>query len=214
MKIERWDFSFPHADDRLKQLSAPPPFEAIVEEIKARMEILCCHSNPCSDNNCFKRVIYCIRVPKPLFDLFFNSRNGYRASYYRSPYEGLRTNDLLIQRLLPALIASGHSISSAEGRCFTQESLISPSAKVWLAEPQPGLCDSCTGEWDATGDDTPEIQNNRWEHGDSSNVRWGRKAPFLTKLRVFGAFLNTRYDEFVPERKRHRAKDIHECGWS
>src|SRR5215208_5565311 len=63
-------------------------------------------------------------------------------------------------------------------------------------------------------DEIPEILNGRWENEDSPNGRRGRKAPRCSKLKIFGAFLSTRYDEFIPARKRYRAVDIHKCGWS
>jgi hypothetical protein len=213
MAIARWELAPSLGNDRLKKLAAPPPFEAIVEEIKKGMEVLCCDVDPCGDADGFERVVYCIKVCPTLFDLFFNSKTGYRASYYHSPYYGLRANDYFIQALLPALVATDQT-TGVKTVQFIKESLTSPSAKVWLAEPQRGLCSRCNGEWKEPKDGTAEILNDRWEHGDSSNARRGRKAPFFTKIRVLGAFMNARYDEFVPERKRHRAKDIHERGWA
>jgi hypothetical protein len=59
-----------------------------------------------------------------------------------------------------------------------------------------------------------EIVNGRWECAASANAVRGRKAPFLTKIKIFGAFLNERHDEFISWRKRHRAREIYESGWS
>ncbi len=213
MEIPRWDLAGSLGDDRLKELSAPPSFEIIADKINTDLKVLCCHLDPC-DTDSFERVVYCIQVPPSLFDLFFNSKAGYRASYYRSPYEGLRANDFLIQSLLPALVASPCTAGTRKETKFISESMRSPSAKVWLAEPPLGFCSSCNGEWKDPKDSTADIQNDRWEHGDGIDSWRGRKAPFLTKLRLFGAFVNGRYDEFVPERKRHRAKHIHERGWA
>ena len=44
----------------------------------------------------FRRPVYCISVAFPLFDRFFNSRQGYRGAYFRSPYEGLEANGVLM----------------------------------------------------------------------------------------------------------------------
>jgi hypothetical protein len=213
MEIAQWDFSASLGNERLKQLSAPPSFAAIVEEIKTGLEVVCCHLDPCTDMTGFERIIYCIKVQPRLFDLFFNSRTGYRASYYRSPYDGLEANDHLIHSLVRRLLASDQT-NATKGTEFIKESLTSPSAKVWLAEAEQGLCPRCDGEWIEPKDDSAEIQNDRWEVGDCSNARRGRKAPFLTNLRIIGAFVNARYDEFVPSRKRRRAEDIHERGWA
>jgi hypothetical protein len=35
-----------------------------------------------------------------------------------------------------------------------------------------------------------------------------------SKIKVFGAFIDARNNEFVPSRKRHRAWDIHRSGWA
>lgn len=213
MQIAKWDLSPTLGETRLNELMAPSSFEAIVEHIRTRMEVLCCHPET-ADIASFERIIYCIKISPSLFDLLFNSSSGYRASYYHSPYEGLRANDYLIQSLLPVLIASRQTQSAKKDTKFITESLTSPSAKLWLAEPEHGFCPSCNGEWVEPKTKTAEILNDRWEWGECSNAIRGRKAPFLTKIRVFGAFVNAGYDEFVPERKRHRARHIHERGWA
>ena len=219
MDIERWDFTLSKNGDRLEKLERSIPLESIVEDIRDDMTVLCCHPDPISDTN-FKRVAYCIRVRKDQFDLFFNSRTGYRAGYYRSPFEGLRVNDLVIQLLFPALVAANQTQNSTLNPEFIVESLKSPSSKVWLAESGKEVCltcPGCKGEWSisTTGNLTePEIFNGRWEHGTDLKARWGSKAPYLTKLRVLGAFLDDRHNEFIPADKRFRAKQIYEFGWS
>jgi len=59
-----------------------------------------------------------------------------------------------------------------------------------------------------------EILNGVWETAKSQNAEWGRKAPYLTKLRIMGAFVNERLHELVPFDKRYRAYDINRFGWS
>ena len=100
-----------------------------------------------------------------------------------------------------------------------RESLKSVSAKVWLAEysNEPcNKCDGCKGEWGSTQyhNEVADIINERWELDDCANSKYGRKAPVLTKLRVFGGFLNANHDEFIPSLKRFRAKEIYDYGWS
>lgn len=216
MNIHKWEFA-ESLGDRKKDLLNAPTFEAIIESIQKGMAILCCHEQTCNDDESFSRVVYCIKVCEPLFDLFFNSKHGYRASYYRSPYDGLHNNELFIHSLLPALLVSDYTKDAAKGNGFSkkvEESLKSFSAKVWLAECGAELCDKCEGEWSTPQDGTAEILNDRWELTNILNARYGRKAPYLMKIRVFGAFLNKRYDEFIPARKRYRAKEIHQFGWS
>lgn len=163
---------------------------------------------------------YCLKVSEPIFDLFFNSKHGYRAWYYRSPHVGLNKNALFITSLLPSLLASDQT-KEAEKKDFSTkkaaESLKSCSAKAWLAEIEKEIdkkCTGCIGEWGYPQDDTAEIFNDRWDKTNHPKAKCGRKAPYLTKIRIFGAFLNEQYDEFIPAQKRYRAEEIHEFGWS
>ena len=88
------------------------------------------------------RVVYCMEVKNELFDLFFNSSCGYRAAYFRSPDEGVNSNATFFK--ITELIDSSVSRNSGLGSEFINQSLLSPSAKVWLAEhyqrDRQGLC--------------------------------------------------------------------------
>lgn len=208
-----WTFATLIGEGRIQALLAPTTFETIVDRITREMEVLCCHL--CRyDETQFSRVVYCVCVCPSLFDLFFNSPNGYRGSYYRSPYGGLESNGAFIRCLLPKLLEWNVSNGKETDLGFAEESLTSPSAKAWLAESGLELCDRCIGEWRYPRDDTAEIFNSRWENEDSPNGYLGRKAPYHSKLKIIGAFLNAHHDEFIPARKRHRAREIHKCGWS
>jgi hypothetical protein len=117
------------------------------------------------------------------------------------------------------LLKSGPTCDKA--RIDASESLSAVSAKVWLAEVSKGLtaangrpCEHCLGEWSSPQDEIPEIKNERWEIRDEPYAKYGRKAPYLTKLKIFGAFINAEGDEFIPVGKRQRAKSIYELGWS
>jgi hypothetical protein len=215
MGMQMWTFDESLSEARRKALMTPPTSDSIMKQIEGEMEVLCCHPQPCCDYKGFLRVVYCIRVGAPLFDLFFNSESGYRAAYYHSPYRGLETNAAFIQSVMPKLIAWSESIPPEIDLGFARESLGTPSAKVWLAEKSQQLCEQCTGEWAGeSGNPKAEILNGRWECRSSPDANFGRKAPYLTKIRIFGAFLNDRLDEFVRAHKRHRARAIHELGWS
>ena len=180
-------------------------FDAVVDSIANDMHVLCRHIQPCDDMPGFSRAVYCISVSLPTFDAFFNAEQGYRGAYYRSPYEGLAANHQLIAATTPKLIVWASENGCAETG-FDVESLSTHSAKAWLAESGMRLCDKCDGEWTHQQDATPEIFNCRWE--SAADLR-GRKAPRHSKIRIFGAFLSDRLDEFVSERKRHRAQQIH-----
>jgi hypothetical protein len=209
-----WNFSSLVHEERANALRRGEAFSAVVEAIARDMEVVCCHRRDCDDMAGFSRVVFNLRVPPPTFDVFFNSEHGYRGAYFESPHTGLAANEACIRHLTPLLLAWAKQYEPSLDQVFAQESLRSPTAKVWLTEFESHLCAKCVGEWGNPDDELPEILNGRWEVANSSNGRRGRKAPALSKLRVFGAFLSERYDEFTPTRKRFRAQQLNACGWS
>ncbi|MCP5265697.1 MAG: hypothetical protein H6934_06280 [Burkholderiaceae bacterium] len=209
-----WQFSDTIGHERTSALLRAPAFDEIVETIAREMQVVCCHQQECDDAKGFSRVVFNFRVPCTTFDLFFNSEHGYRGSYYLSSHTGLAANEAVISRLSPLLLQWAEQHDSALDQRLAAGSLDSPSAKVWLSEFGSHLCKHCVGEWGNPSDEAPEVLNRRWELADSPNAYRGRKAPCLSKLKVFGAFLNDRHDEFVSGRKRHRARDINAWGWS
>ncbi len=178
------------------------------------MSVRCFHLQRCDDDSAYARPIFCVQVASPLFDAFFNSPVGYRGSFYSSPFSGLEANNLLMKALLPRMGAWAETNSPGFDSSFALASLMATSAKAWLAERSLKLCESCAGEWRYPNDDMPEIQNGRWERTNSPNSKKGRKAPFHSKIRLFGAFLNGHGDEFIPAKKRRRSFDINESGWA
>ena len=211
MTLPEWSYSHAVCLPRRQALMSPPSFEEIAESIKRTMRVQCSHLDPCADKAGYQRTVYCVVVEKPLFDLFFNSKNGYRAWYFRSCEEGTRTNELFLKSLAPALIKS--QSNDQAGAQWIYRSLNAVSAKAWLAEIAMEICPKCEGEWRAPHDNQAEVLNDRWEHS-TSHAGWGSKAPFLEKIRIFGAFVNEADGEYIPPRKRNRAGDIHKHGWS
>ncbi len=121
-------------------------------------------------------------------------------------------NGMLLKLLLPRLLEfQGHDNVPA---AFLSASLLAPSRKCWLAEVGKNFCSECEGDWRSPEDGAGEIMNGRWEKSTAPNSRFGQQAPFLEKLRVMGGFVNEAGCEHVPERKRLRAEEIHEFGWS
>jgi hypothetical protein len=209
-----WNFADSVPKDRVKALSVPSTIERIAERVAGEMEVVCCHFQVCDLDHSFGRVAYCIRVSRDAFDQFFNSPYGYRGAYFRSPGEGLDANAVFVRTIAPKLLAHSQVGASDYEVALVRESLTSPSAKAWLAENGLGVCASCDGEWGNPTDSTPDIINGRWELSDTAPAHRGRKAPRLTKIRVFGAFLDELHNELVPARKRHRASEINSWGWS
>jgi len=205
---------------RRQSLALAPSFDDIVASIRSTMNIRCQHEQLCCQDPSFFRAVYCLEIDKSLFDLFFNSSQGYRAWYYRSPWSGLEANAAFLTSVRPSLLASGPIANTPH--IDASVSLDRGSAKVWLAEASKGLasssgtpCEHCAGEWSAPGGEfAAEILNQRWEYVHHTSARWGTRAPYLTKLRVFGAFVNHAGHELVPVDKNRRHFDIHERGWA
>lgn len=215
---ESWSYSLRVNDtDRLPMLSACASFAQIVEQVASTMTVLCCHRSQVQ-GTAFMRPVYTVLVDRKLFDLFFNSQVGYRAAYFRSPGIGLDANAFFMRAVTPRLVTDTLSAKSALPNEFIRESLVTPSAKVWLAEHGKELdrsCLGCKGEWSSGPIGPAEILNGRWEElGQGQKAEWGREAPYLTKLRIMGAFIDERHNELVPVDKRFRAYEIHQFGWS
>lgn len=215
-----WSYSLSvDAALRLPGLSGSVSFAHIAERIATEMSVLCCHRSEIGGTD-FARPVYTVFVGRALFDLFFNSSAGYRAAYFQSPGIGLDANAFFMQTVAPRLVADPLSANSTLLPDFIQESLVTPSAKAWLVEHGKELdkrCPGCRGEWSSASAgpaEQAEILNSRWETISGQKAEWGRKAPYLTKLRVMGAFINECHHELVPFDKRFRASEIHEFGWS
>src|SRR5690242_6898506 len=101
-----WEFD-QSLGSRLQSLANPSTFEQIAESIRRTMRILCRHEEPCCTDSRFFRAVYCIQIDQPLFDLFFNSAQGMRAAFYRSPYHGLDATSAVIESLESDLLESG-----------------------------------------------------------------------------------------------------------
>ena len=168
---------------RLANLQKPLQFVEIASQVAEALTVLCCHrDNSWRINNRIQRVIYYIQVKSELFDLFFNSSSGYRAAYFTSPGEGINANATFFKIIAPNLIDSSLSINSGLDLEFINESLLSPSAKVWLAEHTKEIakdCVGCKGEWSSgsIGEDKPEILNGVWERCDCVKANGAAKLP-------------------------------------
>lgn len=215
-----WHYSLAvGADTRLPVLTAGTTFAEITQRIVSEMSVLCCHYSEIEGTK-FSRPVYTVQVGQELFDLFFNSPDGYRAAYFRSPGAGLDANVSFMHAISSRLVQHPLSANSTLADSRIHECLVTPSAKAWLVEHGKEIdrrCPGCEGEWSsgtAGRPDQAEIHNGVWEAALGQKAEWGRKAPYLKKLRVMGAFLDDRLHELVPHDKRFRAYNLHRDGWS
>jgi len=200
---------------RLALLLEPTTFPQIVDKLVAHMRVLCHHFESRDDDQSFKRVIYNVNIDIALFDAFFNSASGYRGCYFRSASSGIEANILLLTKISPALISWSEDQNDNFDLAWADKSLQKPTAKAWLAETSSsGFCDKCPGEWSASYPSDVEIRNGRWEFEDGIEASWGRQAPSLRRIRVFGGFLNQLNQPWISDHKLNRAQHINQRGWS
>lgn len=214
-----WKYDFRNGPDLSNVFAEETTFEGITRCVVNAAHVLCRHIRPADGCDGYRRVQYAVDVGTVAFDLVFNSEFGYRGAYFRSPHEGLAANAHPIHALLPKLRA--HDPDSEGADCnFIGRSLSGQSAKVWLAEPASEVKEcprhGCVPEWRFDllhNERTALISNGRWERS-IYNHGAGRYGPHLSKLVVFGAFVNDAGDEWIPSRKVHRAMHLHEHGWA
>jgi len=210
--MNKWSYSPIQDKQRRARLEAAPPFGEIAQAVAGSMRIRCTHSDKCDEAAGFMRIVCCVSIDRDLFDLFFNAESGYRGRYFASPEEGLLANGQLLQ-----LVSTSVAAFTVHGDMTTshaERSLCAPSAKAWLAEVGKDFCPACVGEWTTPQDAAAEILNGRWEHRPDAKARYGRKAPYLERLRIIGAFVDSSGNEYVTTQKRDRAQQIYDFGWS
>jgi len=80
--MHSWNYSLgKEATLRLPVLTSGIAFIEVTQQIVAEMSILCCHHSDLAGTG-FSRPVYTVQVSHQLFDLFFNSPDGYRAAYF------------------------------------------------------------------------------------------------------------------------------------
>lgn len=202
------------ADDvRIEALAHPLPNADLPDALRLGLALNCFHREPRDNDPTFKRAVFCGTVDTRLFDWFFNASTGYRGAFFESPECGSRANRMLIDKLAELLVQWALSQRLDNDREWVLASLSKPSAKAWLAE-YPGLCPRCAGEWSNTYVSALRIENSRWETSGHIHSAWGCQAPELSKVRIFGGFIDNGHNEWLAAHKAERAKHIWEHGWS
>lgn len=206
----RWQYIGRVEPQRVAALIAGLSLAELIARLKAETSFLCFHLEPKDGDPSYRRAVFCVALAKRLFDLFFNAQTGYRGAYFERPEEGTRANRAIIDELAPTLL---QRVPGGEAPAWIAESLSLPSAKIWLAE-EPGLCSKCASEWSQSYKSPLMIANSRWEIAKHTHAEWGRQAPELSKLGVFGGFINGDHQEWLAAHKTSRAIQIWEHGWS
>lgn len=209
-----WTYVGVSTAERRAALQAPMPFPELLKALKQNMRFVCFHRELKQRDPSYARADFCADIGHLLFDAFFNAPTGYRGAHFESPEKGLAANQLMIGELSPILIGWALSHNMDVDRAWLAESLSLQTAKAWLAEDAVALCPGCADGWSQSYASDLLISNGRWEHSSHTHAKWGRQAPHLTKLRIFGGFVNDAHQEWVADHKRGRAQQIWEHGWT
>ena len=177
-------------------------------------QVACLHRQPRQRDASYARAAFCLDIGHELFDALFNSATGYRGAHFVAPDSGAAANRALLGAVTSMLVEFAIARHEELDRVWVTESLSLPSAKAWLAEDSVALCSSCASGWSTSYVSALHIQNDRWEHSEHPHAVWGRQAPELSKLRVFGGFVNDQHQEWVADNKRDRAQHIWQHGWT
>jgi len=198
---------------RLAALASPLPHAELADALRNGIKLQCFHREPRNDDGSYKRAVFCGTVSLDLFDWFFNSSTGYRGAFFISASTGTQANRALVDQLAPFLVGWTTTNHIDLDSQWILASLAKPSAKAWLAE-YPGLCSKCSGEWSSSYTAELHIENLRWECSSHVHSAWGRQAPQLSKVRVFGGFIDAQRNEWLASHKAERAQHIWEHGWT
>lgn len=71
-----WRFASSLGHERIEALETARSFEEIARSLATSMRIQCTHVDPCDEAHGFNRLVACVVVDRPIFDLYFNSRFG------------------------------------------------------------------------------------------------------------------------------------------
>lgn len=208
-----WSYKGSATSERLANLTSSVTYREIVTRLRQEMVPECFHQEPRWSDPSYSRAVFTATVGPRLFDLFFNSRTGYRGAYYDAPDKGLSANRQLFDELAPVLVEWAAVQHVDANRNSITSSLSLPSAKAWLAEEPLSLCGKCLGEWSNSYVSSLHIVNGRWDISKHAHASWGSQAQELTKIRFFGGFVNANNDEWIAAHKSNRASQLWKHGW-
>jgi hypothetical protein len=156
------------------------------------------------------RASFKVNVDNKASDLFYNGITGLRARYWSSTELGDAATVIAIRSLKAKLLSNVPDVLRSElGVEMTKDqighTLDLASAKVWVDEYY--LYDN--GE---------DLEVERWRKNDSDprnrNPGLWRCTPRAPTIGVMTAWLTRNGDEWIPEDKRDRARQIHCFGFS
>ncbi len=209
---DSWKFSGKISGDRLALLMNPPPFEQIVNRLVSSCSIASYEVTPGRKQEVVgaRQAEFRIEVApeqREIVDLFFNSSEGIRAQYFRSPDIGDEKNDYVIHELAPKLLEAAETYPASYMTLDdVSTSLNSRSKKIWIAEDD-------NAQWTFNA-----LLVERWVEAANkgiNNAMRGTAAVANDALEVKGAFIELGTNtERIPFDKLKRSEEIFNYGYS
>ena len=206
-----WSFEPSFCPNRREKLEAVRSFDEIIQTLCNFADVTAADLEPGKADGLkdSHRPFVNLTVDPDVFDAFFNSPHGYRAQFLPDPDEGQAANNRLLRKL--SLKLFGAVIHGCQKRELTadqiRDAFLANSAKIWPYE----------GDLQDFRDMTRNLAIPQWQ----APYPWvdaptgaGLWAPTGTRLRAFGAFIDTAGNEVVSRKKIRRRIHIHECGFS
>jgi hypothetical protein len=150
------------ASERAQKLEKAPCFDDIVCKIRQSLKVGITEASARSYDHLDRdtRAVIQFRVDPDLYDLFFNSRTGYRAQYWHSLERGVSGNAFLLANLLSELCDSEWPARDdwKLTRDLAMRSLVCAGAKVWVDESRD--------IYRANFIESPRLRVRKWQSND------------------------------------------------
>jgi hypothetical protein len=206
-----WSFEGLNDEERARKLAGAPLFDEIIREVRQafRAGIRDGSARGYDHFDRDPRATIQFRVDPDLYDVFFNSRTGYRAQYWRSLESGAGANALLVANLLAEICdLRPWPIAWSLKPDFAMRSLLCAGAKVWVDESRD--------IYRANFIESPRLRVLKWRsydpypHERACAPRPARDRCWLDIKGCFveGETIRSSKDPFA------RARQINETGWA
>lgn len=218
------------SDERRLYMEEPRLFEDVLRAVTDDAKDIAYRTKRgCIETKGHTRAEFRLSVTLRTYDLFFNSRSGYRAQFYYDQERGMQQNRAILTRLRAVLLdaASAKDRHATFTIAHVERSLDVPSAKIWINEDTSSLDQKSIDATALTAINVPHWARAARKaeasirHGFTlrpaaqQKALLGVQAPTGTELKVLGAWLDDRSGlEFVAPSKRNRTRQIRVYGFA
>lgn len=207
-----WRFTDSVSDKRRQQLLSVANFDKVIHNLLAGTIVL---YDAKFRNDC-GRVIFHLAVTEETYDAFFNSPNGYRAQYCIGASYGDAQNRSLINALTDTCLM--YSLDRPRSN-FSQAQVIASlsglRAKVWVPESDIPTIDDVHINYPPWVEKAKRVyMGTMSDEASRAYAVTGVLAPVGTHLEIKGAWVFADGTEWLDPKKKHRAEEIRDYGYT